>query len=127
MRHSIFALATAALVLVLAACGGKPQETPTQSFVAKGVSMKLDPPAAPGCKPDTHYRATLSWSVDGIDAPKTEVRMEKPDGTIFARSNDRNAHAETGDWVRPGMWFLLFNRKSGDMLGALQAGPKPCP
>ena len=123
MRHSIIAVA----VLSLAACSSKPVPMPTQSFAKPGVTIKLDPPAAPNCKPDTLYRATLSWTVDAIDTPKTEVRIEKPDGEVFARSNDKNAHAETGDWVKPGMWFLLFDRKSGEMLASLQAGPKPCP
>jgi hypothetical protein len=62
-----------------------------------------------------------------MDAPKTEVRIDKLDGQVFARSNDRTSHQETGNWVRPGTWFLLFDRKSGDLLGAVQAGPKPCP
>lgn len=127
MRYPNIAIAAAALSLALAACGSKPQPMPTQAFTRPGVSMKLDPPMAPDCKPSTLYRATLSWSVDGIDTPKTEVCMEKPDGAVFARSNDRTAHSETGDWVKPGMWFLLFDRKSGEMLGSLQAGPKPCP
>ncbi len=127
MRHPILYVAATALTLALVACGSKPQPMPTQAFTKPGVSMKLNPPAAPDCKANTVYRATLSWSVDGIDAPKTEVRIDKPDGGLFARSNDRNAHAETGIWVKPGTWFLLLDRKSGEMLGSLQAGPKPCP
>jgi hypothetical protein len=123
MRHLIIALA----VLALAACGSKQQPMPAQSFAKPGVSIKLDPPAAPNCKPGTLYRATLSWTVQGVEAPKTEVRIDKPDGEVFARSNDKTVHQETGDWVRPGMWFLLFDRRSGEMLGSLQAGPKPCP
>ena len=123
MRHTFIAIS----VLALAACGHQPQSTPAQSFAKPGVSIKLDPPAAPNCKPATLYRATLSWTVQGIEAPKTEVRIDKPDGELFARSNDKTAHAETGDWVRPGMWFLLFDRRSGEMIGSVQAGPKPCP
>ena len=127
MRYPMIATAAALMAFALAACNNKSQPMPTASFTRPGVSMKLDPPNAPNCKPNTIYRATLTWSVDGIDAPKTEVRMERTDGNVFARSNDRTAHAETGDWVKPGVWFLLFNRKTDEMLGALQAGPKPCP
>ncbi len=123
MRFPIFAVT----VLALAACSNAPPAMPTQPFTKPGVSMKLDPPSAPDCKPNTVYRGMLEWSVSGVDTPKTEVRMETPEGSIFARSNDHKAHAETGDWIKPGMWFLLFNRKSGEMLGALQAGPTPCP
>ena len=126
MRLPIIAASAVLLACTLAACN-KAQPMPTAPFTRPGVSMKLDPPDAPNCKPDTLYRATLNWSVDGIDAPKTEVRIGTPDGKVFARSNDRAAHAETSDWVRPGIWFLLFNRKNNDLLGALQAGPKPCP
>jgi hypothetical protein len=127
MRQPIIAIATITLSLVLAACHNKPSEMPTHGFTHDGVTLALDPPAAPNCKPGTTYTATLKWSVGGMDAPKTEVRIGKLDGQIFARSNDRNAHSETGNWVTPGLWFLLFDRKSGELLGALQAGPKPCP
>ena len=127
MRYPMIAATAALMAFTLAACNNKSQPMPTESFMRPGVSMKLDPPNAPNCTPNTVYRATLTWSVDGIDAPKTEVRTERTDGNVFARSNDRTAHAETGDWVKPGMWFLLFNRKTNEMLGAVQAGPKPCP
>ncbi len=115
--------------LTLAACNKDPGDAamPTKAFVGPGITMKLDPPAAPDCKRETVYKATLSWSVDGKDAPKTEVRIGKPDGAIFARSNDKTARAETDNWVKPGTWFLLFDRKGGDLLGAVQAGPQPCP
>jgi hypothetical protein len=124
------AAATLAVVLIaVAGCSKKPQDNPMPGkvFVGPGIQMKLDPAAAPNCKPDTLFRTTLSWSVDGKDSPKTEVRIDKPDGTVFARSNDRTGRAETGDWVKPGTWFLLFDRKSGDLVGALRAGPTPCP
>ncbi|HEV2606585.1 MAG TPA: hypothetical protein VGT79_01255 [Xanthomonadaceae bacterium] len=127
MRQPIIAIATITLSFALAACHNKPPAMPAQGFTHEGVTLTLDPPAAPDCKPNTSYRATLKWSVSGMDAPKTEVRLGKLDGQVFARSNDRTAHAETGDWVKPGLWFLLFNRKSGELLGAVQAGPKPCP
>ncbi len=127
MRQPITVLATFAVSLALAACHHEPPTMPTKAFTHEGVTLTLDPPAAPNCKPGTTYTATLKWSVDGMDAPKTEVRINKPDGQVFARSNDRTAHSETGNWVTPGLWFLLFDRKSGELLGALQAGPRPCP
>ena len=128
-RTGIASATLAVALITMSACSKKPQDNPMpgKAFVNPGVQMKLDPAAASNCKPETLFRATLSWSVDGKDAPKTEVRIDKPDGAVFARSNDRNARAETGDWVKPGTWFLLFDRKNGDMLGALRAGPTPCP
>ncbi len=127
MRHSIIAVSVLAVAIALAGCGKKQPPMPTQAFAAPGVTFKLNPPAAPDCKPDTAYVATVSWAFDGRDAAKTEVRINKPDGDLFARSNDRTGHADTGKWVKPGMWFLLSDRKSGELLGAVQAGPKPCP
>jgi hypothetical protein len=127
MRQPIIAIATITLSFALAACHNKPSVMPMQPFTHEGVTLTLDPSAAPNCKPGTTYTATVKWSVSGMDAPKTEVRIDKLDGQVFARSNDRTAHSDTGNWVRPGTWFLLFNRKSGELLGAVQAGPKPCP
>ncbi|HEY2346950.1 MAG TPA: hypothetical protein VGH80_13915 [Xanthomonadaceae bacterium] len=117
----------ASTVLALAACDHQPPAMPTHAFNVEGVTLKLDPPAAPDCKPSTNYRAVLTWTVDPNDTPKTDVRLDSPTGKLFARSNDSKAHAETGDWVRPGMWFMLVDRQSGKLLGAVQAGPKPCP
>lgn len=122
--------ATLAVTLIaVAGCSKKPQDNPMpgKAFVGPGIQMALDPAAAPNCKPDTVFRATLSWSMEGKDSPRTEVRIDKPDGTVFARSNDRTGRSETGDWVKPGTWFLLFDLKSGDLVGALRAGPTPCP
>ena len=116
----------ACLVLALAACHHGPPPMPTQAFTAEGVTMQLDPPAAPDCKPGTTYRATLTWTVKS-DLPKTDVHIGSPTGPLFARSNDQKAHEETGDWVKPGMWFVLLDREGDTVLGAIQAGPKPCP
>jgi hypothetical protein len=125
MRFSAIAVVTA--TLVLAACNHQPPAMPTHAFTTEGVTLRLDPPAAPDCKASTTYRAELTWSVSSSDTPKTDVRIDSPTGKLFARSNDNKAHAETGNWVRPGMWFLLLDRQGGQLLGAVQAGPKSCP
>lgn len=127
MKHPKFAPFLAATCALLAACTQQHPTTPSQPFVAEGVTMNLDPPAAPDCKASTTYRAMLSWSVERNETIKTDVRIDTPDGKLFARSNDQKARAETGDWVRPGMWFLLLDRRSGELLGAVRAGPAPCP
>lgn len=122
MRRLLFV----AVVLAASGCNHGPPAMPTHAFTAVGVSMALDPPNAPDCKPDTTYRATLRWTVKS-DLPKTDVRIGSPTGPLFARSNDENAHEETGDWVKPGMWFILLDRGGDTILGAIRAGPIPCP
>lgn len=111
---------------LLAGCDQGPPAMPSQPFVTPGVSLRLDPPAAPDCKPDTTYRAVLHWSWK-TDLPKTDVRIGSPTGPLFARSNDASAHQETGKWVKPGTWFILLDRGGEHVLGAIQAGPRPCP
>ena len=122
----ILAASTLAVALTLVACGEKPAAMPTHAFVQKGVTLKLDPAAAPDCKSTTTFQATLNWTVDPSVTSKTEVRLDAPDGKVFARSNDQRAHADTGNWVRPGTWFLLFDRRNNELLGAVQAGPASC-
>lgn len=126
MTFKTFALAAMAITFGLAGCQ-KPATMPTAPFTAKGITMKLEPADAPDCKPSTTFTATLSWTIASTDSPKTDVRIGSLDGALFARSNDEKAHAETGNWVKPGTWFLLMDRRSGELLGAVQAGPKPCP
>jgi len=127
MRPSTIAIVIASASVALTACSHPPPAMPTHAFTSEGVTLKLDPPAAPDCKPTTHYSAELTWTVGSKDTPKTDVRIGSPTGALFARSNDNKARAETGDWVTPGMWFLQLDRQNGQLLGALQAGPKPCP
>ncbi len=129
MRPSLAAIALMALspmVMSLSACN-RTAEMPTRAFTAPGVTMKLTPAQAPDCKPGTTYAAVLEWSVPASDTPKTDVRIDSPTGQIFGRSNDIKASKQTDKWVKPGTWFLLLDRRSGELLGALQAGPKACP
>ncbi|HTD28173.1 MAG TPA: lipoprotein [Xanthomonadaceae bacterium] len=127
MHRQIIAISAVVLALGLAGCGRKHPPMPTHGFVNPGVTLKLDPAEAPDCKPTSTYVATVSWSVNSLNTPKTEVLINGPEGQSFARSNDRTAKKDTGKWVAPGLWFVLLDRRSGEMLGAVQAGPKPCP
>ncbi|MBS0577565.1 MAG: hypothetical protein JSS45_14290 [Proteobacteria bacterium] len=124
MRLVIVPLLSSAFLL--AACHREPPPMPSKPFTAAGVGLRLEPPAAPDCKPDTTYRAVLHWSWKS-DLPKTDVRIGSPTGPLFARSNDEVAQQETGNWVKPGTWFILLDRGGDQVLGAIQAGPQPCP
>jgi hypothetical protein len=47
---------------------------------------------------------TISWNVPGVDS--VEVRVGKPDGSLFAAGGSRGS-AQTGTWVSDGMMFFL--------------------
>ena len=55
---------------------------------------------------DTGY-LTVKWDVPG--ATKTEVHIESPTGPLFAYAPGESAWANTGNWVRDGLTFVLCN------------------
>lgn len=113
-------------VLLLAACGERGAAVPDQPFTAPGVRFSLTPSAARDCEPDTVYTARLDWQVQRPGKTRLEIRVNERDGPLLARSNDSTGSAETGDWVRRGTWFLLLDRRSGELLAAQRAGPERC-
>lgn len=113
-------------VAALAACAADEPEIPRQPFQADGVEFSLTPSAARDCDPATLYQAVLHWNVQRAGRNRVEVRIDSPDGPLLARSDDATGSAETGDWVKRGMWFLLLDRDRGTVLAAQRAGPHSC-
>jgi hypothetical protein len=116
--------------LLLAACGrDEPQSAPAQAFRQQGVDFKLEPQATTACKaPGAVYRGTVRWTVPASSAgkPDLEIRLRTPDGQVFLSTDKASGSAETGDWVEPGLWFLLLDHRQGEAVAAFQAGPSPC-
>lgn len=113
-------------IALLAACGADPDALPTRPFVKPGVSFTLTPSAARDCAPETVYRARVDWAVEGRDEVKLEIRLDDAHGPLFARSNDARGSAWTDEWMRRGLWLVLIDRESGEVLATLRAGPEAC-
>lgn len=113
-------------VLLLTACGERGPAAPDQPFTAPGVSFSLTPSAARDCAADTVYTARLDWRVQRPGKTRLEIRVGDREGPLMARSNDSSGSAETENWVRRGTWFLLLDRRSGELLAAQRAGPESC-
>lgn len=115
------------VAIALAGCGADAPKVPEQPFNAPGVSFSLTPSAARDCEPDTVYEARVDWRLDAPSGKtRLEVRVNAADGGLLARSNDPVGSAQTGPWVRRGTWFLLIDRRSGELLAAQRAGPETC-
>lgn len=111
----------ACLVLTSGACSRAPRAAPQMPYAAPGVHLLLTP--VPGdCK-----RATVSWEVPDSLPEKTEVQISRTARTVFTRSNDRKGHEDTGPWVQPGLEFYLVERRTGDVIAAIQASDDYCP
>ncbi|MFC4727812.1 hypothetical protein [Coralloluteibacterium thermophilus] len=124
IRHRLAAACLGALLIA----GCKPDTTPPDRvFAQPGVVFTLSPPQAPDCHPDTVYKATVAWSITGQPERRLEVRVGSRGGAEFLRTSQARGREETGEWVRPGTWFLLVDRRSKEVLATLRAGPEPCP
>jgi len=124
MRSAMWVLA----VLLLSACGGdRPQTAPTEAFQQEGVTFKLEPQSAADCKArGAAYGGTVQWQVPAAEKIDLELRLRAPDGQVFLGTNQASGNQKTGDWVEPGMWFLLLDRGKDETVAAFQAGPSPC-
>ena len=112
--------------LFLAACSNQ-SPPPTQAFQQPGVVFKLVPQSSTHCKARGNaYRASVEWTVPGADKADLEIRLRSADGQVLLGTDKATGNQETGDWVEPGLWFLLLDRRSKETIAALQAGPSPC-
>jgi hypothetical protein len=116
-------------LLLLGACARNepPQTAPSEAFHRDGVSFELKPQSADGCKARGQaYRGTVRWQVPAAEKVDLELRLRAPDGQVFLGTNKAEGSQETGDWVEPGLWFLLVDHRNGETVAAFQAGPSPC-
>ena len=124
MLRSVIPVASSlVLAASLVACSAPP--VPGQlPFAEPGVEFSIAP-ASPGCSPEGHYRAAVSWDVPLATSSKVEIQVGD-EHKVFARSNDAAGSEQTGDWVGEGMLFVLRDRDTDMILAALKAGPGNC-
>jgi len=121
------AILTMALLSAACARDGEPQAAPTEAFRQNGVAFDLKPQSADSCKARGQaYRGTVRWQVPAEEKIDLELRLRTTDGQVFLGTNKAEGSQETGDWVEPGVWFLLLDRRKGETVAAFQAGPSPC-
>lgn len=121
LRVVLPALAIAGL---LVACG-RPDEVPAQlPYFEPGVQFSVEPAAGATCN-NGAYRGVASWEVPPSLTSKVEIQVGDQ-RQVFARSNDASGSEETGEWTSSGMLFVLLDRETDMVLGALRAGAGPC-
>lgn len=129
-RGGLMRIACAAiLALVLAACSKAPQDivpADGRTTLPPAVTMQITPLPTADCKPNA-YVALVAWFIP-LQMPFSgvEVRMETPDGKMFARSQARNYGKETGPWVHDGSSFFLIDLASQKVLARARAGAYDC-
>ncbi|MDT8320953.1 MAG: OmcA/MtrC family decaheme c-type cytochrome [Xanthomonadales bacterium] len=84
--------------------------TPTGDF-----PMVASPSPAPSCDASGRSMTKLTWEAD----VPVEVRIDAPDGKLFASSNG-SGEKETGNWVVDGRRFFLVKKSDGELLQELE-------
>lgn len=139
------ALATASLILLLAAChkdGGVPPATAPQAAAptAPAFSVEATPASATaGLKVtpasltkdacDNGVEANIAWdaSAAGVATDSTEVwvsnNTDKP--KLFSAGGAKG-ETKTGNWTHPGTRFVLRNKSDGKVIGEAVVGGPHC-
>jgi len=82
---------------------------PTEDF-----PLVANPNPTPVCDGKGKGITNISWGDEG----KVEIRIDSPDGKVFAKSKGADSKA-TGKWVKDGQAFFLVDAASGDVLQEL--------
>ena len=127
IRHSRFALVMSAVaVLSLVACA--PEDiTPTEPFALEGTTLVLEPMPQAECDPTQPYAVKARWSVADWAEPKFDFHIGSTQGQLWARVNAAEGESTTDAWVTPGMWFVMLDRESRQMVAATPAPALVCP
>lgn len=119
-------LALSTLVLALAACA--PEDvTPTEPFALDGTSLILEPIPQAVCDPAQPYAVRVRWSVSDWAEPKFDFHIGSSKGQLWARVNEAEGESTSDPWVRPGMWFVMLDRESRQLVAATPAPALECP
>lgn len=89
---------------------------------ASPLNIELPPEHCDGQSP---YVATLHWDLGEDFDGRTEIRVGSPTGNLFT-SGRESGEATTGQWVRPGMRFVLINAADQSVLGQIEASMDVC-
>jgi len=82
---------------------------PTEDF-----PLVANPNPTPVCDGKGKGITNISWGDEG----KVEIRIDSPDGKVFAKSKGADSKA-TGKWVKDGQAFFMVDAASGDVLQEL--------
>lgn len=125
MHASLRVVLPASAIMVLLAACGRPDEVPEQlPYAEPGVEFSVEPATGATCG-NGAYRSVARWDVPPSLTSKVEIQVGDQ-RQVFARSNDAVGSEETGEWTSDGMLFVLLDRETNMLLGALRAGAGPC-
>ena len=123
IRRSLAILLPLAL---LAACA--PEDlTPTEPFALDGATLTLEPIPQAECDAAQPYAVKVRWSVTDWAEPRFDFHIGSTKGQLWARVNEAEGESTTDPWVTPGMWFVMIDRESRQMVAATPAPALECP
>lgn len=95
--------------------------------VAREV-FSVDPDSIRDCEVEHHaLAATVKWSVAPLGVKEVALYIENARGERkLWLVGVAAGQATTGEWVSPGLRFLLMDRASGKALAALRVGESHC-
>ncbi|MEE4216464.1 MAG: OmcA/MtrC family decaheme c-type cytochrome [Xanthomonadales bacterium] len=80
------------------------------------MPLVLDPNPSPACNADGLAMTEAMWG----DKGQVEIRINAPDGPLFAASGGSNAKT-TGNWVRDNTVFFMVDANTGEVLQEVPA------
>lgn len=111
---------------LLAACA--PEDiTPTVPMALDGTSLSIEALPQQPCDPTQPYAVRVRWSVTDWAEPRFDFHIGSSQGQLWARENRAEGEKDTDVWVHPGMWFVMLDRNSREIVAATPAPALVCP
>jgi hypothetical protein len=111
---------------LLAAC--TPAEvTPTEPMALDGTSFTVEPLPQQPCDPAQPYAVRVRWSVADWAEPKFDFHLRSNQGQLWARANEAEGESTSDPFVTPGLYFVMVDRLSRQVVAATPAPALVCP
>ena len=111
---------------LLAAC--TPAEvTPTAPMALDGTTLTVEPLPQQPCDPALPYAVRVRWSVTDWADPKFDFHLRSNQGQLWVRANEAEGESTSDAFVTPGLYFVMVDRISRQIVAATPAPALECP
>ena len=111
---------------LLSACA--PEDvTPVAPMALDGTTLTVEALPQSACDPAQPYAVRVRWRVTDWVEPKFDFHLRSSQGQLWARANDAEGEQTSDPFVTPGLYFVMVDRESRQVVAATPAPALDCP